>query len=303
MDFTGKFEDHIIKDKIHELSVSFNIDQLEKNLGGTAGNIAHNLKLLKNKPIILAPLGYDGKEYIEKLQNKNISTEQIPVLEDKITSSAHITTDKKDNQITAFHNGALSEANRLSIKNLNYQKLDYAILSPFDPEATVKFATECKEIDLNFNFDPGQQVTSFSKIQIKECIQQAHSVIGNDYEIQLIKEKSNLSESDILNNVEFLIETKGPEGSVIKTEEDKIEIDACHPDEVLDPTGAGDAYRAGFFASLLQDLDLETCGQVGSTAASFAIEEYGSQNHKFSKEKFQQRFNKNYGKNLSKKLL
>lgn len=305
MDFPGKFEDHIIEDKIHELSVSFNIDQLEKNLGGTAGNIAHNLNLLQHDPLILSPLGYDGKEYLDKLQKKDINTKQIPVFKNKLTSSAHITTDKKDNQITAFHNGALSQADTLSLRDLSNKyiaDIDFAILSPFQPEATLNFSKECEELGIDFVFDPGQQVTSFNQKQIQQIIKRAHSVIGNDYEVELIKETGSLTEQEILDQVEFLIETKGPKGSEIKVSNNKIEIDACEPKDNLDPTGAGDAYRAGFFASFLQDLDLKTCGQIGSTAASFAIEEYGTQNHNFNEENFQQRFQSNYNQSFDQKI-
>ncbi|MFB6181348.1 MAG: carbohydrate kinase family protein [Candidatus Magasanikbacteria bacterium] len=301
MDFPGKFEDYIIEDKIHELSVSFNIDQLEKNLGGTAGNIAHTLNFLGRHPIILAPLGKDGDEYIEKLQQKGIDTTYIKQIEKEMTASAHITTDKKDNQITAFHNGALTYTDEMSIKDVE-ENIDFAIHSPSKPEAFVKFGKECKEKNIKFAFDPGQQITSFSEKQIKSSLKRAHIAIGNDYEIELITDQANISEKELEEQVEILIKTKGPKGSIIKTKEKKLDIEACSPRENLDPTGAGDAYRAGFIASYNSGLDLKTCGQIASTSAVYAVENYGTQEYEFDQKSFEKRFKQEYNKKLPDKL-
>ncbi|MFB6226399.1 MAG: carbohydrate kinase family protein [Candidatus Paceibacteria bacterium] len=301
MDFPGKFEDHIIEDKIHKLSVSFNIEQLEKNLGGTAGNIAHTYNLFNQQPIILAPIGRDGDEYMQQLKQKGIQTSYIQQIEDELTSSAHITTDKKDNQITAFHNGALSSADTLSIDGLD-EKLEYAIHSPSQPKAIVKFSRECNDRGIKYAFDPGQQITSFDKDQIRSAIENAHSIIGNDYEIELITKTAEINEQELQNHADILIKTKGPGGSTIKTNEKKIEIDACKPKQNLDPTGAGDAYRAGFFIGLNSELDLKTCGQIGSTAAVYAVENYGTQQHNFNYNSFKKRFEQEYNKDLPGKI-
>lgn len=294
MDFPDSFKNHILPDQIHILNVCFVVDNLQKNYGGVAGNIAYTMKLLGAEPIILSPLGNDGKDYLDYLKKNNLSVDYIKFAKEKLTSSAHITTDKDDNQITAFYNGALSDAVELSIKNIK-EKIELVLISPTQKEAMIKHAKECCEQKIPFCFDPGQQITALSDQELIKIISQAKFLIGNDYEIKLIQEKTGWQMEDLLKCVEAVIITLGERGSMVVTKKEIIEIGICPADSVDDPTGAGDAYRAGFFSAYVQGLDWKTCAQMGAVAATYAVENYGTQNHHFTKEQFSQRYRETFG--------
>ncbi len=294
MDFPGRFSDHIMPDHIHILNVSFVVDTLKKNYGGTAGNIAYTAALLGDTPIILGALGTDGDEYLEYLQKNNINTHYIFKSKILFTSSAHITTDKDDNQITAFYPGAGNDATKTHVHNVK-EKVSLVLISPSGQESMIQHARSAKEYKIPYVFDPGQQITALNKEDIKELILNAWAVIGNDYEMKLIEKKSGMTVDTMLTHAKIIITTLGEKGSVIQTKDKNIKIPACKPQQVIDPTGAGDAYRAGFFVAYTQGKDLKTCGQTGAVAASFAIEQYGTQKHNFSQKEFQQRFNKTFG--------
>lgn len=297
MDFPDSFKNHILPEHIHILNVCFVVDKLEKNYGGTAGNIAYNIKLLGGEPIILCPLGKDGEAYKKYLNGLNIKTDYIPEAKDKMTSAAHITTDKDGNQITAFYNGALADAVKLKIADVK-DEFELVIISPNHKDAMIKHAEECYEQKIKFVFDPGQQITAFDSREMLMVLGMSSYLIGNDYEIKLIADKCNLSEEDIIKKVDVMIKTLGSDGSVIYTQDELIKIKPCTATSVEDPTGAGDAYRAGFFTALSKNLDLETCGQMGSVAATYAIEKYGTQNHIYTKDEFEKRFFNTYNKNI-----
>lgn len=296
MNFPDDFENHILKDKIHKLNVSFTIDELEKNLGGTAGNIAYNISLLNKKPEIFASIGKNNKKYFDWLEQNDISKDYIHV-SDKYTASAHITTDKKDNQITAFHPGALNDASKLSIKDIEGD-IDLFINSPNDAEAMLKYNKELSEESTEVVFDPGQQITTFNKQQLLQALESSDILVGNDYEISLIKDKTNLSKQEINNKVNLLITTLGEKGSMIENDDDTIEVKPTKVQQVLDPTGAGDAYRAGFFVGYQAELGLKKCAQLGSTLASFAIENYGTQNHSPELNDIKNRYKSSYSEEL-----
>ncbi len=293
MDFPGVFGDHIMPDKIHQLNVSFLVDTLEKQRGGTAGNIAYNLALLKSSSSIFAAAGNDFNEYAIFLKQNGIDTSNIEIIKDKPTASAFIMTDKNDNQISAFYPGAMRETPSLSLKGI---QTDFAIISPNDPKAMVKFAKEATEKNIPYMMDPGMQLPVLNASDLTDMVLGAHILIGNDYEIDLLKKKSSLSEKDLFEQkVEILITTLGANGSQIKTKGETFAIKPAKPKEVVDPTGAGDAYRAGFMAGFLRGLDVKTCGQMGSVAASFAIEKYGTQQHHFTIQTFQDRYVQAFG--------
>ena len=294
MDFPDSFKNHILPDQIHILNVCFVVDNLKRNFGGVAGNIAYTMKLLGNDPIIFSPLGSDGEDYLDYLKKNNLNIDYIKLAKEKMTSSAHITTDKDDNQITAFYNGALSEAVGLSIQGIK-EKIELALISPTQKEAMIKHAKECYEQKIPFCFDPGQQITALSGQELIKIISQAKFLIGNDYEIKLIQEKTEWGMEEILNCVEAVIITMGEKGSMVVSKKETIEVGICPADSVDDPTGAGDAYRAGFFSAYVQGLDWKTCAQMGAVAATYAVENYGTQNHHFTKEEFSQRYRENFG--------
>lgn len=294
MDFPDSFRNHILPDQIHILNVCFVVDNLKKNYGGVAGNIAYTMKLLGNDPIIFSPLGSDGQNYLDYLKKNALNIDYIKLAKEKMTSSAHITTDKDDNQITAFYNGALAEAIDLSIKDVK-NEIELALISPTQKEAMIKHAKECYEQKIPFCFDPGQQITALSGQELIKIISQAKFLIGNDYEIKLIQEKTEWGMEDILKCVEAVIITLGEKGSMVVTSKETIEVGICPADSVDDPTGAGDAYRAGFFSAYVQGLDWKTCAQMGAVAATYAVENYGTQNHHFTREEFSQRYRENFG--------
>ncbi len=289
MDFPDTFKNHILPDQIHILNVCFVVEKLNKNYGGVAGNIAYSVKLLGGDPIVFSPIGKDGGEYVEYLKKMGINTDFIKISQDRLTSSAHITTDKDDNQITAFYNGALTEATDLKIADAK-EKAKFVLISPTDKNAMLQHAKECYDLRIPFCFDPGQQVTAFSSQELMAIIGQAKFLIGNDYEMKLMQEKTGWDFNEMMNHVEVLITTLGDKGSVITTKDQVFEIGICPAISVDDPTGAGDAYRAGFFTAYTQGHDYKTCGQVGAVASTYAVENYGTQEHRFTLDEFKKRY-------------
>ncbi|MDO8573607.1 MAG: carbohydrate kinase family protein [Candidatus Daviesbacteria bacterium] len=294
MDFPGLFADHIMPDKIHQINLSFLVNTLKKQRGGTAGNIAYNLALLKNPVAILGIAGPDFSEYGKFLQQAGVDTSQIKISEDS-TSSAYIMTDKADNQITAFHPGAMNEAPSLSLDNI---KTDLAVISPNNPEAMVKFTKQCQDKSIKYMLDPGMQLPSLSSDDLKNMVKDADILIGNDYEIALLRDKIQETSDKLLENVGILITTLGEKGSTIQTKDQNLQINAGKVIQAVDPTGAGDAYRAGFLTGFLKSLDLKTCGQMGSAAACYAVEKYGTTSHTFTVEGFCKRYKENFGEEL-----
>ncbi len=297
MDFPDSFRNHILPEQIHILNVCFVVDEMKKNLGGVAGNIAYTMKLLGAEPIILAPIGNDGNEYYEHCKKFNISTAYMPMSAQKLTSSAHITTDKDDNQIIAYYNGAGDEAQNLHVRDVK-EPLSIAMITPTKKDAMIQHAKECFEAGIPFVFDPSHQLTAFDGRELSMVIGQADFYIANDYEMKLTTDKTGWSMEEMLNHVETIILTRGDKGSTVMTKDAQWEIPICPAISVEDPTGAGDAYRAGFFAAYVRGTDLETCGHVGAVAATYAVEHYGTQNHCFTLEEFKTRYQKAFTKTL-----
>lgn len=294
MDFPGKFSDHIMPDKIHQINLSFLVNTLKKQKGGTAGNIAYTLALLKNPVSILGVAGSDFSEYENFLQASGVDTSQIKISEDS-TSSAYIMTDQADNQITAFYPGAMNEAETLSLQSI---KTDLVIISPNNPKAMIKFAKECQDQSIKYMLDPGMQLPALDSENLKSMISGAAILIGNDYEISLLKEKTGLTEEQLLTQVKILITTLGDKGSTIQTGDQIIQVNAVKAMEVVDPTGAGDAYRAGFLTGYLKGFNLQVCGQMSSVASCYAVEKYGTTNHTFTIQEFCERYEQNFGTKL-----
>ncbi len=297
MDYSGLFADNIMPGKIHNINLSFLLSDLKKQNGGTAGNIAYTLALLKTPVSIFATAGEDFNDYLSFLKNSGVDTSDIKIIPNKKTASAFIMTDKNDNQITGFYPGAMENAGDFSLKDQN-TKADFVIISPNDPKAILRQSLECKDLQIPFMIDMGMQLPVLGSEQIKQILLGAEILIGNDYEIDLLKSKTSLSETNLLNRVEILITTLGANGSTIQTKQKKYNIPAGKPTEVIDPTGAGDAYRSGFLAGYLKNMDLQVCGQMGAIAACYAIEKYGTTNHKFSIPEFCERYKQNFGEEL-----
>lgn len=294
MDYPGIFSDHIMPDKIHQINLSFLVNTLKKQKGGTAGNIAYNLALLNSPVSILGTAGSDFTEYGKFLKDAGVDISKIKIIDSDSTSSAYIMTDKNDNQITAFYSGAMSENVSLSIL-----QSDFVVISPNDPQAMVKFAKEAKEQKIDHMVDPGMQLPALDPDDLKNMINGATILIGNDYEISLLKEKTGLDEGQLLSQVKILITTLGENGSTIQSGSETIKVSSAKPNEVLDPTGAGDAYRAGFLAGYLKGFDLQICGQMGAVTACYTVEKYGTTSHTFTIDEFKKRYQENFGEELS----
>lgn len=307
MDYSGLFADNIMPDKIHKLNLSFYLETLKKQMGGTAGNISFNLSLLKIPVVILAVAGRDFEEYKHFLTTSGVDTSSIQIIESELTATAFIMTDKNDNQIAGFYPGAIKMADSLSLDNLD-QMPSFVVISPDNPKAMVKFSKECQKLNIPYLFDPGMQLPTLTNEQLIQGIKGAEIVIGNDYEMELIKQR--IGNHNLLTTVKVLITTLGEKGSIIQTAENispsrsqsppgRWIIKAAKPTEVVDPTGAGDAYRAGFLAGYMKKLDLKVCGQMGSVTACYAIEKYGTTNHSFSIPEFCKRYKENFGEELT----
>jgi len=299
MNFPDSFKNHIMPEQIHILNVCFMVDKLERSWGGTAGNVAFSMKMLGGEPVLVSVLGKDGRDYLEYMNNFGLKTDYILSDKNLNTASAYITTDADDNQITAFFGGPLSRAKDNRLSEMVKEKFDLAIISPTDKEVMIQHLKECKEMGIKSVFDPGQQITAFSEIELKKMISQAEFVIGNDYEIKLLQERTGWSDEEILKNTNVLITTLGENGSVVKTSNgETVTAGICAPLSFDDPTGAGDAYRAGFFVGYEKGFDWKVCAQMGAVAASYAIEVYGTQEHQFTTKEFCERYQKSFNEKI-----
>lgn len=298
MDFPGKFGDHIDPNKLHILNISFLVDNLKKERGGNSGNIAYTLSLLGTKSSILSNAGDDFEPYSKFLKENQVGTEDINIISGESTATAIIMTDKSDNQISAFYPGAMKQNTNLSLKTLK-RKADFAVITPDLPEAMEKFVKECKELKLTYLYDPGMQLPRLSDEQLTSGVEGAEILIANDYEMGIIEKRLKINDLGLMKKVKILITTLGEKGSVVQTKDQRIEIASAKVEEVLDPTGAGDAYRSGFLAGYLRGFDLKVCGQIGSIASCYAIEKYGTTRHGFTISEFKARYKENFSEDLN----
>jgi len=292
MNFPGYFKDHILPNKIHNLNVSFMISNLKESFGGTAGNIAYNLALLGEKPTILSSVGNDFKNYKKWLKQNNIDISKIKIMPNYLTAFANIITDKADNQLTAFYPGAMD--NNYDTNFIPIKKNTIAIIAPGNPKDMIALTKFYHKHKIPFIFDPGQQIPTLNKKNLQDSIKKAKIFISNDYELNLVIKKTGWSENEILNNVEILITTLGNLGSGIQTQKERFYIKPAKPKNINDPTGAGDAYRAGLIKGLIEKWALPTITNFASTVACYAVENYGTQNHKFNFEQVARRYKLNY---------
>lgn len=291
MDFPGRFADRIDPKKIHVLNISFGVQNLKESVGGTAANICYNLALLGESPTILGAVGYDGKAFKSHFRKLGTEIGYLKISKDKRTAGAFIITDRDDNQITGFYKGAMMEEVRLP----TVKRDDWAIIASDNPENMIKLASWYSRNQIRYIYDPGQAITSLDKRQLEVGIKNAQVLIGNDYEIGIIARNIDKPKYRGLT----VVKTLGPKGSEILAGGRKIKIGIAKPKKVLDPTGAGDAYRAGFLKGLVLGYNLETCGRLGATVASFAVEEYGTQRHKFTQRDIATRYFKNFREQIS----
>ncbi len=289
MDFPGRFADHILPDKIHLLNVCFMVNGLKERFGGTAGNIAYNLHLLQEQPLILATAGRDFGPYEERLRSLGLSREGIRLIPEEFTAGAYITTDLADNQITGFNPGAMKHPSCYSFDGVDPGR-SLAIIAPGNLEDMLAYSRFYKNQALPFLFDPGQSIPAWGPQELREMVTGALALIVNDYELELFQQKTGLTSSEILKRTPTLITTKGEEGSEVRRQNEAFAIPAVPAQQVLDPTGAGDAYRAGLLKGLARGLPWFTAARLGAVAASFAVEQQGTQEHHFTRTEFSQRY-------------
>ena len=297
MVYPGRFRDDILPDKIHILNVCFVVPELQQEFGGSGGNIIYNTRLLDDDCLPMGTVGTDFAAYREWLGKNGIDTRHIRVIDDTYTAQCFITTDMDDNQITTFQVGAMahSHTNRVSMA----QGITIGIVAPDGKEGMLQHARQFAEAGVPFFFDPGQNVTLLTGAELMEGIEHANWLIFNDYEWQIVEDKTGLNTASVLDRVGTLIVTRGASGSIIHSRGNRIDIPAARAERLVDPTGCGDAYRAGLLYGLMHGMDWETTGRIASLMGKIKIEVRGTQNHKFDKQEFTDLFKLHFGYSLS----
>ncbi len=296
MDFPGLFKDHFIADKLHNINVSFNIESYAENFGGTAGNVAYSLHLLGVESRILSTVGNDFARYRDYLTKLGINTDAVHVNKDTVTAAAYIMTDQGDNQIAAFHAGALATSYGA---NVPIQDGKLAIISAGCIDDMRMLPDVYRGNGITYLFDPGQAISALSAHDLRGGITDAHTVFTNDYEFAMMSIKTGWKEEDVVKAAQVLVITLGERGSRVITKEGETAIGAVRATELRDPTGAGDAYRAGYIKGLMLNLPIPECAQLGSTVAAYAVESYGTQSHHFTPVEIQERYQAAYGKPIA----
>jgi adenosine kinase len=294
MSFPGKFTEHFLAEHMERVSLSFLVDTMDKRRGGCAPNIAYTLALLGERPYLMGTAGQDFEDYRQWLDAARIDTSLVRVVPDKFTASFFCSTDLHNNQIASFYTGAMAHAAELSFRTV--KDCGLVIIAPNDPAAMTQYAEECRTLGIRFIFDPGQQCARMSGSELTDGLTGASVLICNDYEFELIRQKTGLSEADIIKGADALIITKGEKGSTILRHDGAIDVPAIAPDREADPTGVGDAYRGGLLKGLILGLDWEACGRIGSVAATYALEHLGGLSHAYTLDEFRNRYSKHFGK-------
>ncbi len=295
MSFPGRFREHILPDQIHQVSLSFLVDSMRKERGGCAPNIAYSLALLGERPTIMATVGQDFGEYRAWLEGIGVDTSAVVEVEGDFTSSFFVNTDLDNNQIASFYIGAMARADTLSFHDLDYETIDIAIISPNAPAAMVKYAHECQELAIPYIYDPSQQVIRLGAEELLAGIRRARVLIVNEYEFGMIKNKTSLSDAELMALPEITIITRGENGSSIYVDDEVLSIPVAPPTSLVEPTGIGDAYRAGIIKGMLREYPWETTGRIAALAATYVLEQLGTQKHRYSLSEFVARYRRVFG--------
>lgn len=299
MNFPGYFTDHMLMEKAHVLSVSFLVDSMKRMRGGVAGNIAYNLALLGERPLIVATVGQDFAEYRGWLERQGIDTSGLNVIEHEFTSSCFINTDQANNQIVAFYAGAMAHARDLSLLDHGLGSNDLVLISPTDPYAMERFALECQQRGIPYLFDPGKQTPRLEAEHLRLGLEGARVLVSNDYEFGMMARKLGRSEQDLIASVPLTVVTRGEQGALIYTDGHlAAEIPVAPVNDVVDPTGAGDAFLGGLVYGIARDLPLEVTGRIAALTASYCIEQRGCQEHHFDAARFADRYRAAFNSDL-----
>jgi len=288
MTFPGYFKEQILPDRLESISLSFLVDSMTRQRGGTAPNIAYTLALLGGRPRLMAAVGEDFVEYRAWLEGRGVDTSLARVVPGKFTASFFATTDRANAQIASFYPGAMAHAAELSFREVEPPAL--VVISPNDPAAMTAYASECRELGLPYLYDPSQQVLRLEGEELLRDMQGARFLFVNDYEYGLIEKKTGLGLPGILDLVKVLVVTRGEHGASIYAGGEEISVPVFPPERALDPTGVGDAFRGGFLAAWQRGFDWALCGQVGALAATYCLEQTGTQNHTYTRSEFVRRF-------------
>ncbi|HOE70918.1 MAG TPA: carbohydrate kinase family protein [Brevefilum sp.] len=291
MSFPGYFKDHILPEHLESISLSFLVDDMVRRPGGVAANIAYTLGLLCEYPKLVATAGVDFTEYRQTLEGAGVDTSGVRIIEDKFTASFFVNTDRSNAQIASFYAGAMADAAIISMHDLGLTADDIVVISPNAPDAMVKYAQECQELNVPYIFDPSQQIIRLDEKDLVQGISGAHALFVNEYEFELLQKHSKLSAEEIINQLSFVVITLSEQGSrVIKDGKFLSNVPAFPPKQILDPTGVGDAFRAGFLKGYVHGLNLVLCAQMGSLAATYSLEEMGPQTQCYLVDEFVNRF-------------
>jgi len=295
MSFPGRFREHILPDKLDSISLSFLVDDMRRVYGGCAPNIAYSLALLGERPRLLASAGLDAAEYRTWLDEQGVDTSLLLICEDCFTASFFVNTDLDQNQIASFYTGAMGRAHELSLHDIASDKPDIVIISPNDPQAMAKFARECRELGIDYIYDPSQQVARVGGDELAEGLTGAKVLILNDYEYSILQNKTGLNEAQLLERVETIVVTLGEQGSRIVTQDQVYRVPVAQPYAVLEPTGVGDAYRAGLIVGMAHGFSWPVTGRIAALAAVYVIEHPGPQPKPYSLEDLVARYRANFG--------
>ncbi|MFA5909450.1 MAG: carbohydrate kinase family protein [Vicinamibacterales bacterium] len=296
MSFPGKFTEHFLPEHMHRVSLSFLVDTMDKRRGGCGPNIAYTLALLGERPFLMATAGQDVGDYKAWMEGANIDTSLLKIVDGKFCASFFCSTDDSANQIASFYTGAMANAGELSFRTLPDLGNALVIISPNDPGAMVQYAEECAAMGLKYIWDPGQQCARMEGDQLADGVTGAFMVICNDYEFELIRQKTGMGEAEILKHVPLLVVTHGEKGSAIHTRDGVVQVPAVTPHRIEDPTGVGDAFRGGFMKGLAMGASYTVCAQLGSVAATYALEHLGGTSHAYTWDEFSARYEQHFGK-------
>jgi adenosine kinase len=296
MSFPGKFTDHLLPEHMHRMSLSFLVDTMDKRRGGCAPNVAYTLALLGEKPLLMGTAGQDFGEYDRWLQAAGIDTSLVKIVDGKFCASFFCSTDDANNQIASFYTGAMANAGELSFRTIPGLHEDgLVIISPNDPGAMVQYAEECSTLGIRYIWDPGQQCARMDGSQLADGVNGAFMVVVNDYEFELLRQKTGMDEGKVLDQAELLVITRGENGCSVLTKQGRIDVPAVEPDRIEDPTGVGDAFRGGFMKGLAVSAPYEVCARLGSVAATYALEHLGGTSHAYTMKEFAGRYEKHFG--------
>lgn len=293
MTFPGLFQEQILPERLASISLSFLVDSMSKQRGGVAPNIAYTMALLGEKPRVMATVGEDFADYRKWLDSKGVDTSLMKEIPGLFTASFFATTDRASAQIASFYPGAMGAASSQSLKELN-DRPDLVIVSPNAPEAMTKFSAECRELGIPYLYDPSQQVLRLEGSELARDMEGAHFLFCNDYEFGLISKKTGWDKDQMLKHVKILVVTRGKEGANLYTDSLDVFIPTVPEEEIVDPTGVGDAFRGGFLAGYSHGFDWELCGEIGSLAAVYCLEQRGPQSHNYTRQEFVERFRKHF---------